>query len=64
MNAMTIAPSSEVDDGDIIALKMEEGKYEIPVTIECVGELLNGDLSRGHHATLDPVSADVGRLVH
>jgi len=34
---MTIAPSNKVDDGDIIALKMEEGKYEIPVKIESVG---------------------------
>jgi hypothetical protein len=37
MNAMTIAPSNKVDDGDIIALKMEEGKYEIPGAVErCV----------------------------
>jgi hypothetical protein len=37
MNAMTIAPSNEVDDGDIIALKMEEWKYEIPSGVKrCV----------------------------
>jgi hypothetical protein len=64
MNAIGIAPSKEADDDGIIALKMEEGKYEIPVRSECVGELLSCDLSRGHHAACDPVGPDIGRLVH
>jgi hypothetical protein len=37
MNAIGIAPSKEADDDGIIALKMEEGKYEIPSGVErCV----------------------------
>jgi len=37
MNAIGIAPSKEADDDGIIALKMEEGKCEIPGEVErCV----------------------------
>jgi hypothetical protein len=34
VNAIGIAPSKEADDDGIIALKMEEGKYEIPSEVD------------------------------